>query len=150
MITKCNIARKVAEEGVEVIIANGKRADVLTELVLHPDSDPLCTRFVPNDTLASSMKRWIAHSSGFVKGRIVLKDDAVNAVCGECAESVLAVGVTDVIGDFEKDDLVAVVDSAGKEIGVGRIAYDSDEARQAMGQHGLRPFIHYDYLCLVL
>ena len=31
MMTKCSIARKVADEGIEVIIANGKRDDVLTD-----------------------------------------------------------------------------------------------------------------------
>ena len=38
MMTKCSIARKVADEGIEVIIANGKRDDVLTDLVLRPGS----------------------------------------------------------------------------------------------------------------
>ena len=32
MLTKCNIARKVADEGIEVIIANGKKENILPEL----------------------------------------------------------------------------------------------------------------------
>ena len=45
MMTKCSIARKVADEGIEVIIANGKRDDVLTDLVLRPGSR-VCTRLL--------------------------------------------------------------------------------------------------------
>lgn len=45
MLTKCNIARKVAQEGIEVIIANGKRdADSPT---CYATKDVGCTRFLP-------------------------------------------------------------------------------------------------------
>ena len=45
MMTKCAVARRVAQEGMPVVIANGKREDVLLRIV---DGDPLlpCTRFV--------------------------------------------------------------------------------------------------------
>ena len=43
MLTKCNIARKVAQEGIEVIIANGKRDNILTDL-LCDEGPVLCTR----------------------------------------------------------------------------------------------------------
>lgn len=36
MITKTNIARKVAEEGIKVVISNGKTTDILIELARHP------------------------------------------------------------------------------------------------------------------
>ena len=36
----------------------------------------------------------------------------------------------------------------GKEIGVGRVAFDSVEAKQLMGQHGQKPLVHYNYLYL--
>jgi glutamate 5-kinase len=51
--------------------------------------------------------------------------------------------------DFEKDDIVHVADVQGNIIGVGRTAYDSMEARQAIGQHDRRPIVHYEYLCIV-
>ena len=45
MMTKCNVARRVAAEGMPVVIANGKREDVILRVV---DGDPQlpCTRFV--------------------------------------------------------------------------------------------------------
>ena len=44
MLTKCHIARKVAAEGIPVIIANGKREDILLRLIDHLE-ETVCTRF---------------------------------------------------------------------------------------------------------
>ena len=45
MMTKCSVARRVAAGGMPVVIANGKREDVILRVV---DGDPQlpCTRFV--------------------------------------------------------------------------------------------------------
>ncbi|WP_288155698.1 glutamate 5-kinase [Phocaeicola sartorii] len=147
MITKCNIARKVADEGVEVIIANGRRDDVLTDLLLHPGS-VVCTRFVPGEGNVSSVKKWVAHSTGFVKGKIYLNARAVEAVCGEHAVSILPVGITHIEGDFEKGDLVSIMSPEGKNLGVGRAAYGCGEALAQLGRHDCKPLVHYDYLYL--
>ena len=147
MITKCNIARKVADEGVTVMIANGKRDGILTDLIFHPESVTY-TCFQPKQETVSSVKKWIAHSAGFTKGRICLNEKAVDVVCGDKAVSILPVGVTHVEGEFEKDDLVQVVSPEGKVLGVGRIAYDSADARAVIGMHDCKPMVHYDYLYL--
>ena len=145
MVTKYNIARKVADEGIEVIIANGKRENILTDIILG-DNDVVCTTFSPSDSEVSSMKRWIAHSKGFTKGRIIINEKAVSAITGDRAASLLPVGVVDVEGDFEKDDLVKVVGPDGMDIGIGRISYSSEDARTVIGKRECRPMIHYDYL----
>ena len=44
MLTKCHIARKVASEGIPVIIANGKGEDMLLHLIDQPEAT-VCTRF---------------------------------------------------------------------------------------------------------
>lgn len=145
MMTKCNIARKVADEGVPVVIANGKRDNILIDLISHPDTT-LSTRFIPAAQPVSSIKKWIAHSSDFAKGSISLNANAVEAICGSSALSVLPIGVTAVEGEFEKDDIISIKDPEGHEIGVGRTSYDSEKARQVIGQHSKKPLIHYDYL----
>ena len=147
MITKCNIARKVADEGIEVIIANGKSEGVLVKL-LTQTADVLCTRFLPKKSSISSVKKWIAHSGGFVKGEIRLNSKAVERVCGSEAVSILPVGVIAVGGDFEKDDLVRVLSHDGTLLGIGRAAYGSSDAREFMGRHDCKPIVHYDYLYL--
>lgn len=145
MLTKCNIARKVADEGITVIIANGKKDNILPDL-LAPDSRTVCTRFVPADRTVSSVKKWIAHSEGFAKGEIHINKGAEEALLAPKATSILLVGVTRIAGDFEKDDIVKIINEDGVQIGVGCAGYGSEEARGLMGSRDRKPLVHYDYL----
>lgn len=147
MITKTNIARKVADEGITVIIANGKKDNILADLLWHPDQT-ICTRFIPAKAAASSVKKWIAHSEGFAKGEIHINQCATDVMNSDKAVSILPVGVTRIEGEFEKDDIVRIMDDKGKQIGVGRTSYSSEQARTLIGKHGKKPLVHYDYLCL--
>lgn len=147
MLTKTNIARKVADEGITVIIANGKRDNILIDLIQHAETT-LCTRFIPSPEPVSSVKKWIAHSEGFAKGELHLNEQAVKVLKGQKAVSLLPVGVVRIEGEFEKDDIVKIIDHRGRQIGVGRIGFDSAEARALQGKHGQKPMVHYDYLYL--
>lgn len=157
MVTKHRIARKVAAEGIEVIISNGKRDNVLLELVhINPETgrneiDPTCrcTRFKADSREASSVKKWIAHSEDFARGAIYLNEGAVNAVMGQKAASILPIGVTRIEGVFEEDDIVRIMsDADGTRLGVGRVTCSSADAQQVIGLKGQKPLIHYDYLWL--
>ena len=146
MLTKCGIARKLADEGVEVIIANGKRDNILIDLIEHRD-EVTFTRFVPRSGEVSSIKKWIAHSEGFAKGCVTLNANAAEAItAADKAVSLLPVGITRIEGQFEKDDLIRILSPDAVLLGVGRAAYGSDEARSFMGKHDCRPLVHYDYL----
>src|SRR5574344_545494 len=146
MITKCNIARKVADEGIKVIIANGKRDNILVDLVKKP-TDTLHTEFIPNPDAVSNMKKWIAHSESFAKGIIHINKKAADALLGKNrAISLLLVGVTSIEGEVEEGDIVSIIDENGKRIAVGRSGYDSDEAAKLIGAHDQKPLVHYDYL----
>lgn len=176
MLTKTNIARKVADEGITVIIANGKRDNILVEVMKNerlrirdkglkikdegwdctvtPDGNPSSlipnplnyTRFIPSPEPVSSIKKWIAHSEGFAKGELHINHCATELLFSDKAVSILPVGITDVIGEFEKDDIVRIIDFGGKPIGVGKANCDSSQARETMGKHGKKPVVHYDYL----
>ena len=145
MLTKCNIAQKVADEGITVIIANGKKENILPELLVK-ESATVCTRFRPSAKPVSSVKKWIAHSEGFAKGEIHINKGAEEALLGPKATSILLVGVTRIAGDFEKDDIVKIINEAGIQIGVGCAGYDSREASGLIGKRDIKPLIHYDYL----
>ena len=93
MLTKCKIACQVAEEGIEVFIANGKRDNILN-LILHQPEKTLCTRFVPGEKNVSNIKKWIAHSEDFAKGKIVINAGAEEALASLKARRILVVGVT--------------------------------------------------------
>ena len=159
MLTKTNIARKVADEGITVIIANGKRDNILVDLLhqelpaLFPDvqssaldSQLTYTRFIPAPQPVSSVKKWIVHSEGFAKGELHIDDCATKVLASDKAVSILPIGITDVRGEFEKDDIVRIIDFEGNPIGVGKANCSSEQAREAMGKHGKKPVVHYDYL----
>ncbi len=145
MTSKCNIAQRVAAEGIKVVIANGKRDNILTLLADSPEDTPH-TEFLPNPQPAGAIKKWIAHSTSFAKGTITVNSKAAEALSGNHAVSLLMVGVVSVEGDFEEGDLVAIADERGNEIGLGRTAYDSNAARRLIGKHDVKPVIHYDYM----
>lgn len=145
MITKCNIARKVADEGIRVIIANGKKDNILLRLFDAPE-DTLHTEFVPRPDAVSAVKKWIAHSESFAKGVIRVNERAAEALLSDRAVSLLLVGVTAIEGDFEEGDIVNIVDHKGNPIAVGRSEYSAEAARPLIGQHDLKPLVHYDYL----
>ncbi|MCE5332529.1 MAG: glutamate 5-kinase [Bacteroidales bacterium] len=147
MSTKTAIARKIADEGIDVFIANGKIDNILVRLLDKKD-DVVCTRFVASTEEVSSVKKWIAHSEGFAKGEIHVNENAALALTGEKAVSLLPVGVTGITGEFEKDDIVKIIDHAGRALGVGKAQYDSNKAREIAGKKNQKPLIHCDYLYL--
>lgn len=145
MLTKTNIARKVADEGITVIIANGKRDNILVDLLQHP-KETLCTRFTPSKEPVSSVKKWIAHSEGFAKGEIHINEQATEVLASDKAVSILPIGIIKIEGEFEKDDIVRIFNFEGVPVGVGKANCDSPQAREAMGKHGKKAVVHYDYL----
>ncbi len=145
MTSKCAVARRVADEGIRVVIANGKRDNMLVDLVKSPDTT-LHTEFVPRPAGTSPVKKWIAHSGSFAKGMVRINARAAEALRSDRAVSLLMVGVTAVEGDFEEGDIVSITDEDGSSIGVGRSNYAASEARTLIGRHDVRPIVHYDYL----
>ena len=146
MITKYKIARKVADEGIQVIIANGTRIAILNDLILG--NEVPCTRFIPAEKPVSSVKKWVAHSDGFAKGEIYIDAGAEKALFGSKATSILFVGITRINGSFKKNDIIKIISSSGEILGFGRAAYDSEKALTFVGKRNARPMIHYDYLYL--
>jgi glutamate 5-kinase len=147
MLTKCSIAKKAANEGIAVIIANGMRENILPD-ILNKDRNVICTRFIPAEKSVSNVKKWIAHSQGFAKGEIIINDGARDALLQPRATSLLCIGVTRINGDFEKDDIIKIRDEAGLLIGIGCAGYDSNEAMKRIGKPSGKPLVHYDYLYL--
>lgn len=145
MLTKANMARKVAQLGISVHIVNGKRPNVLTDLLTN--NQPLGTYFRPTrDKKVSSIKKRIAHSRDFAKGKVFLNQGAVDALTSERAVSLLPVGITRIEGEFQKGDLVQIYDTESRLIGVGIAQYGADKARERIGKIRQKPLIHYDYL----
>lgn len=144
MMTKSNMAHKVAQLGIAVHIANGKTENVLLKLL---KKEVVNTRFVPQKN-ASNKKRWIAHSENSAKGIVQINEGAKLALSSSKAISLLPVGVVEVLKDFQKGDVIKLVDENEKLVGLGIAEYGSDKARERVGMKKQKPIVHYDYLFL--
>lgn len=107
-----------------------------------------CTRFEPAPRAASGVKKWIASSEGFAKGVLRIDQGAAAAVRASKAASILAVGVTAVEGDFERDDLVRHPLARRGTAGRGTHLVRQRHRRRNIGRKGLKPLVHCDYLYL--
>lgn len=145
MLTKFRIAKKVASDGVGVHIANGTRDNVLVDLMVM-NSSLKHTFFAPSPKLANSVKKWIAYSDDFAKGKVVVNQGATDALNSDKAVSLLPRGITKVSASFKKDDLIKITDPQGNVIGVGKANYGSDKIELEKLQEKQRPTVHYDYL----
>jgi glutamate 5-kinase len=147
MLTKFKIARKVAGDGIGVHVANGIKENVLIDL-LDKEKDLKHTFFVPNTKQNSGVKKWIGYSDGFTKGEVVINDGAIKALNSEKAVSLLPVGISEIVSNFKKGDLIKIVSEKGQVIGVGKAGFDSEKITSEKLSEKQKPLVHYDYLYL--
>ncbi|SHN13250.1 glutamate 5-kinase [Cyclobacterium lianum] len=142
MLTKMTMAKKSADLGIEVLIANGKKDNVL---IAYYDKTLRCTYFEPGKS-KHNQKKWIAHSDNYSKGEIIINEGAKKALLSEKITSLLPIGIHSIKGEFLKGDIVRILDVNGKRIGLGKAEYGAATARDKIGVGGQRPLVHYDYL----
>ncbi len=142
MLTKMGMAKKSAELGIEVYIANGKRPQVLREFM---EGTLVCTYFEAGKS-RHNHKKWVAHSENYSKGEIVINQGAKNALLSAQITSLLPIGVISLSGDFLKGDVVRIIDEQGNKIGLGKAEYGAKAALEKLGQNHQKPVVHYDYL----
>ena len=102
MVSKRRIGGKVGDEGIGVIIGNGKKEKMLWDLLCDGDRS-VCRGLVGGMEGVWRMKKWIGESEGFGKGEVDVKGEGVEGVRGVKARRILGVGVTGVVGEFEKE-----------------------------------------------
>lgn len=129
MATKLEAARRVTDSGEIAVIANGNTRQILTRLI---DGEKLGTVFMPAQKRLSGRDRWIA-TAVRPTGVLVIDDGAVRALT-ERGKSLLATGIAEITGAFEKGDVVVVRDSQGHEVARGLINYSAKETRLIMGK----------------
>jgi glutamate 5-kinase len=144
MITKSTMSQKVAQLGIAVHIANGTKNNILTDVL---DNKVAHTHFAPNKT-KSGKKKWIAHSAHNATGVVQVNDGAKTALTSNKATSLLLVGVVNIVTDFNKGEIIKLVDEQNKLIGLGIAEYSAEKAREKIGQKNQKPLVHYDYLYL--
>lgn len=144
MVTKSNIAKRVSKLGIPVYIANGKKDNILIDLL---QGEKLGTLFKPHKN-ASNLKKWLAHSENSVKGTVQINDGAKQALLEDKANSLLLVGIIKIEGEFDKGDIIKIISENGELLGLGISQYDNERALEKIGWKNQRPLVHYDYLFL--
>jgi glutamate 5-kinase len=129
MQTKIEAAKTATQSGCSVIIAGGKVPDVIPRLFAEEE---IGTLFLPTPGMTGK-KRWIAFATT-VKAALVVNDGAKTALKNGKA-SLLPAGIVQVRGQFERGDVIGIVDEAGHEFARGIANYSSDETKQISGQH---------------
>ena len=128
MASKLNAARICTTAGENVIIAKGRSPEVLPRIVA---GEAVGTLFLAQGQSWAARKRWIGFSVQ-PRGRLILDAGARQAVEHK-GRSLLAAGVVEVAGRFDKGDVVAVVDQTGDEFARGLSNYTSDDIQRIKG-----------------
>lgn len=128
MSSKLRAAEMVTQSGENVIIASGRRENVLLDLFAGAE---LGTLFLAQGKNISPRKRWLAFSARPV-GTIVV-DEGASAALIHNGRSLLAIGVLSCQGEFEKGDVVSVVDAKGRELARGLCNYHHLELQRIKG-----------------
>ncbi|MFM7867088.1 MAG: glutamate 5-kinase [Planctomycetaceae bacterium] len=115
--------------GESVILASGRSDTVLDDIRL---GQPVGTLFMARSETVPAWKRWIAFGAP-PAGTLVVDEGAVSAV-RDSGRSLLAVGIRDVLGDFESGSLVGLQAPDGAEFARGLANYSADEIRRIRGR----------------
>jgi len=155
MASKLDAARIAGHSGIPMVIANGARPGVLTDLLAGAS---IGTLFVPPRARLTSKKRWIAFARRRPGGSIIIDAGAAEALLAR-GKSLLASGIKEITGQFEAGAFVHVTDEAGAELARGVSSFSSSELRRVRGMRSAeaaralgcataREVIHKDQLVL--
>ncbi len=122
MATKIEAAKLATASGVTVVIADGREHDVIVRLA---KGEAIGTFFQAVASRIESRKRWLL--SQLSKGKIYVDAGAAIALRKQ-NKSLLPAGVTKVSGEFERGDVVNILDSkTGEKIACGISNYSSSD-----------------------
>ena len=129
MASKLQAARIATAAGESVVIAAGRRPNVLLDILGGAD---VGTLILAEGRTVASRKRWIGWTAT-PRGRLMLDAGAASAVQSK-GRSLLAVGVRGVDGAFVKGDVVSLCTVDGEEFARGLSNYSSSQMATIAGQ----------------
>jgi glutamate 5-kinase len=142
MITKIEAAKLATACGVTVVVAGGREPDIILRLAA---GEALGTSFLPETSRLESRKRWML-SGLSVMGKLVVDSGAALALKKQ-SRSLLAAGIRQVEGDFQRGDIVNICDAEGVRIGRGITNYSSRDIESIKGSRSdkIIALLGYDY-----
>ena len=130
MRTKLEAARLVTRFGGKVLITNGKVPFIIKKIFNGEDYG---TMFLPQTEGLSDKKRWIGYATNII-GKIIVNNGAKKALIKE-TKSLLPIGVVGVVNEFNKGDVVSILDESGAEFARGIVNYSSADCEKVVGSH---------------
>ena len=130
MVTKIEAAKLATESGVTVVIANGSEKDVLVRVA---GGEAVGTRFLPAKNKLDSRERWLLTGLR-TRGKLIVDGGAALAL-KKNKRSLLAAGINQVEGNFQRGDIVDICDPNGMKLGSGITNYTSAEVQALKGAH---------------
>jgi glutamate 5-kinase len=128
MRSKLQAARLVTRAGGSVVIASGTRPAPLTRILA---GETVGTLLLAHGATQGARKRWIGLTAR-PRGHYVVDDGARRAL-ETGTRSLLAIGIVEVVGEFDKGEVVGIRDAEGREFARGLTNYATAEARQIRG-----------------
>jgi len=128
MESKLQASRIVTSAGGAVVIANGRKPEMLARVV---QGERVGTLFLPAPRKMTSWKRWIGFSAR-PKGTLLVDDGAKRALV-DGGKSLLPSGVTDIQGNFSRGDVLSISDQGGGEFARGLANYSSQDMQRIKG-----------------
>ena len=128
MKTKIEAAKICQLSGCLMVIANG----LLERPIKQITEKNKCTWFLPKVSKLDARKKWII-SSISPKGDLIIDDGAIIAL--KKGKSLLAAGIKNINGKFNKGDHVKILDKNMKEHARGLSSFNSDEILRIKGHH---------------
>jgi glutamate 5-kinase len=129
MASKLEAARLATLAGENVVIANGRRPNVITDILA---GETVGTLFLAQGPAVTSRKRWIGLTAQPC-GRLNLDAGAQQAI-EQQGRSLLAIGAQHVEGNFQKGDVVSLCREDGQEFARGLTNYGAEELRRIAGR----------------
>lgn len=128
MTTKLSAARIATASGIAVRLADGRDPSVLQELLQGSSHG---TQFLPSPQPIPDRKSWLAHAL-VPQGTLQVDAGAEQALLEEGA-SLLAVGVSELNGEFEAQAPLKILSDEGQELARGLSTCDSETLRRIIG-----------------
>lgn len=128
MMTKLSAARVATASGVAVVVADGREPNVLMRLV---NREPVGTFFVPAVSGMESRKRWML--SGLPERGALVVDEGAATALRQQNKSLLPAGLAEIRGEFQRGDIVAIIDGEGVRIACGIVNYQSGDLVRIKG-----------------
>lgn len=129
MVTKISAAEIAMNSGVKMVIADGRRPDVVTDIL---SGKQIGTVFLPCDECLCGRKRWIAFGAP-ARGSVIVNDGARSMIT-ERGKSLLAAGITAVEGIFQHGDMIKILDKDGNQFARGFVNYNAGEIDRIKGK----------------